>query len=1099
MLASFKVGMRALAPAALSVGLIAGAAQAQAPASLPSLAEPALSPDGSEIAFVSGGDIWTAPVQGGEARLLVTDPATESRPVYSPDGRQLAFTSTRSGSASVYVLTFATGEVKRVTWSDVAEVLDGWSRDGRWLYFSSPANDVGRQNDIFRVSSGGGTPLEVSRERYLNEFESAPSPDGKSIALMAKGLSNTQWWRNGHAHIDETELWLKPIAEAAGYRRLLPASAKHAWPMWSADGQAIYFMSDESGAENIWRMPAAGGQPEQVTRFTDGRLLWPSIGYDGKSIVFERGFAVWRLDLASGQAAQVPIALRGAPASEGRKHLNETKFSQAAMSPDGKKLALVAHGEVFAASAKDGGAAQRISRTGAAESGIEWAPDSHALVYVSERGLDSHLVHYDFDANAEQVLTTATGVDASPTFSPDGKMIAYVHAAKDLHILTLGPGGKPARDSVIFSGPLGGNHPALAWSPDSQWVAFVAVDRKSFRNVNVIPAAGGTARPVSFLANGQTGGRIAWSPDGKFILFDTAQRTEDAKMVRVDLLPHVPKYREDAFRDLFKPGQTPDKPSEPSTTPATPAKEDTASSGDDAKVDKAAVDKPGGGKAKKKAEPVKIVFEGIRERATLLPLGMDAEEPVISPDGKTLVYLTDRGEQQNLYSYSLDELAKEPPSPQQITSTRKAKQNVAFTPDSKEIVYLDGGGVFTTPVESPKPKAIAASAEMDVDFDTEKLVVFDEAWRALDRGFFDASFNGHDWAGLRRRWLPYIAGVRTGDELRRDINLMIGELNASHSGIGKSSDAPDMVKPEPVGALGLRFERQPYEAGRGLVIREVVALGPAAIEGSIVPGETLVAVDHKPVGAGVNLDALLADEVGKKVVLQIGSAKDPAHVRDAVVRPVSSGAVAGLAYRQWVNDRRAYVEKISGGKLGYVHIPDMSGPSLEQLYIDLDAQNQEKQGVVIDLRNNNGGFINGYALDVFSRRNFLTMTPRDLFAVPSRQALGQRALGAPTALVINESSLSDAEDFTEGYRALGLGKVVGQPTAGWIIYTSPQRLIDGSAVRVPSTRIRDLSGQDMEMHPRPVDINVERPLGETIAGRDAQLEAAVAELLKEGR
>ena len=216
------------------------------------------------------------------------------------------------------------------------------------------------------------------------------------------------------------------------------------------------------------------------------------------------------------------------------------------------------------------------------------------------------------------------------------------------------------------------------------------------------------------------------------------------------------------------------------------------------------------------------------------------------------------------------------------------------------------------------------------------------------------------------------------------------------------------------------------------------------------------------------------------------------------MRPVSAATAAGLAYRQWVEGRRAYVDKISGGRLGYVHIADMSDASLAQLYLDLDAQNQGKQGVVIDLRNNNGGYVNGYALDVFTRRNYLMMTPRGRFAVPSRQALGQRALGLPTVLVVNESSLSDAEDFTQGYRALGLGKVVGVPTAGWIIYTGAQELIDGSTVRVPFIRIQTAEGEDLEGHPRPVDVMVERPLGETETGHDAQLEAAVRVLLGEG-
>ena len=211
----------------------------------------------------------------------------------------------------------------------------------------------GREDEIFRVSSDGGTPLAVSREVYLNQFQGAPSPDGTKVALMAKGISNIQWWRNGHSHIDETELWLKPVAEGAPYTQVLAASAKHAFPMWRPDGGALYYMGDESGAENIWMTPLGGGAPVQITHFTDGRVLWPSIGYDGRSIVFERGFGIWRLDLASGQAAPVQIALRGAPASEGVRHLNLSAFKGLALSPDGKKIAVVGHGQVFAGPSKD--------------------------------------------------------------------------------------------------------------------------------------------------------------------------------------------------------------------------------------------------------------------------------------------------------------------------------------------------------------------------------------------------------------------------------------------------------------------------------------------------------------------------------------------------------------------------------------------------------------------------------------------------------------------------------------------------------------------------------------------------------------------------
>ncbi len=1025
----------------------------------------------------------------------LSDPATESRPLYSPDGSRHAFLSTRTGLGNIYVLTLATGQLQRITYSDAPDALDAWSHDGQWLYFTSAATDIAGLGDIFRVRSTGGTPLEVSRERYLNEFESAPSPDGSQIALIAKGISSSQWWRNGHAHIDETEVWLKPVAQSGSYRKLLSASSKHAWPMWSADGKELFFMSDASGSENLYRADVATGKPTQLSHFTSGRVLWPSIGYDGKTIVFERHFGIWKLDTKSGKAEQVKITLRGAPSSPGITHTPLTQWSGLALSPDGKKIAVAAHGDIFAASAKDGGEPPRLTRTDSAEFDPDWSSDSSRVIYRSERDGGSSLYEYDFNTATERALTHSTAIDLNPTYSPDGTMVAYLRNRRELHVMTLAKDTAAIKDITVATGELSDS--ALAWSPDSKWLAFVPTDTNSFANLHVVLATGGEVHPITFLANGETASTIAWSPDGKYILFDTAQRSETPQMARVDLIPHVPAFREDQFRELFQKQTTPGAP----TTPAkTDTKEPAPINAPDSKSDIAKPDAPkteadAKPAAKKKPEPVNIVFEGIHERLTLLPLGLGANSPVISPDGKTLLFTSSVAGQENLYTYSLDELSKEPAIARQLTSTPGDKSSYHFSPDSKEVLYLESAGpnssgVRTIGIEARTPKPVALSAAIDVDFDHEKQVVFDEAWNTLNHRFFDPKFNGRDWSALRTEWQPYIAGARTPAELRRDISLMIGELNASHSGIGRPGQAPVRV-----GRLGLRYEREAFENGRGLIVREVVPLGPAAVERSIHPGDRILSINGTILEASTNLDSLLEDQVGKRTVLAVAPAADSAKKHEVILRPITVQVESGLLYRAWVADRRAYVAKISDGKLGYVHVAAMGDSDLNQLYLDLDAQNQSRKGVVIDIRNNNGGYVNGRVIDVFSRRNYLLMTPRDATPMPSRQALGQRALGLPTVLVTNESTLSDGEDFTEGYRTLQLGKVVGNPTAGWIIFTGSQRLIDGSQVRVPGYRIRDTRGEDMEMHPRPVDVEVDRPLGETESGKDAQLEKAVQTLL----
>jgi C-terminal processing protease CtpA/Prc len=321
---------------------------------------------------------------------------------------------------------------------------------------------------------------------------------------------------------------------------------------------------------------------------------------------------------------------------------------------------------------------------------------------------------------------------------------------------------------------------------------------------------------------------------------------------------------------------------------------------------------------------------------------------------------------------------------------------------------------------------------------------------------------------------------------------MVGELNASHTGV----NAPFNPAAQPsTGRLGLRFDRVEYERTGQLRVTKVVPLGPAALAREIKPGDYVLAVDGAPIDARTNIDELLGYKVNRRVSLTVAATADGAAKREVDVRPANAQTEKALLYREWIEDNRAYVARVSNGRLGYVHMFDMSANALAQLHVDLDAENHARDGVIIDVRNNNGGFVNPYAIDVFARRGYLTMTERDLPPAPARTVLGQRAPELPTVLVTNQHSLSDAEDFTEGYRQLKLGRVVGEPTAGWIIFTWNQALIDGSVLRLPRAKITDNAGQNMELNPRPVDVAVTRPVGETLGERDSQLDAAVRELL----
>lgn len=1080
------------------------------------LYEPAISPDRREIAFISGGDIWTAPAEGGEARLLVSHPATELRPLYSPDGRQLAFVSTRTGNGDIYVLDFASGEVRRVTFDDGGEQLDAWSHDGKWLYYSSTARDIGASNDVYRVSPAGGTPMQVSADRYANEWAAAPAPDGSTLAFVGRGY--VQWWRHGHAHIDESVIMLMREHSPTKYEALTDGNAKEVWPMWGEGGKSLYYMSDRGGAENLWKLPL-GGRPVQLTKFTSGRVLWPNISYDGRTVVFERGYGIWRMETDSGRASEVRITLRGAPAGPAVERLRQTEFLQdLALSPDGKKVAFVARGEVFAASATDGGDAVRVTTTAAPESQPVWSPDSRRLAYVSERNGHGQLFTYDFGTSAETQLTNASETDDTPGFSPDGKWLAFQRAGRELRALN----SETKQERVVAAGtfsrpPLSPDRP-FAFSPDSKWVAYMPVGQKLFRNVYVAQVEGdGKGRPVSFLANNGSN-TVSWSTDGTFILFDTGQRTESGQVARVDLIPRTPRFREDQFRDLFKEetprnvsptlrrqeNNPPSPPASPTPTPTPSPAPSPAEPGPNptpsptpARTDGVAGRAPAGAEK----NPVEVVFEGIRRRLSLLPVGVDVYYQTVSPDGKYLLMLAGAAGQNNIYLYPLDELSREPAVARQLTSTPGFKVDAQFSPDSQQVFYLENGRIQIAPLDQRQPpRSLAVAAELDVDFAREKLEVFEQGWELMRDNFYDTQYHGADWRGLRAEIEPYVAGARTPDEVRRLMRLMVGELNASHLGVS----APFSPAQINTGRLGLDFDRAEYERSGKLKVNEVIPLGPAALaRDSAAPertravkaGEYVVAVDGRALDARSNLDDLLNYKIGRRVTLTVASSADGADRKELDVRPVNVNTEKGLRYRRWVEERRAYVERVSGGRLGYVHMYDMSSGALAQLYVDLDAENQSKEGVVVDVRHNNGGFVNVYAIDVLARRSYLRMTPRGFAAAPARPYLGQRALELPTVLVTDQYSLSDAEDFAEGYRSLKLGKVVGEPTSGWIIYTTDIQLMDGTVFRLPFIRVETAEGVNMERNPRPVDVPVERPFGESYTDKDSQLDAAVRELL----
>lgn len=1087
---------------------------------------PALAPDGRQIAFVYAGDIWLVDAQGGPAERLTAHPSNHSRPRWSPDSQRLAFTSDRTGQGDIYILSPDGEDVQRVTFHDAGGSVECWTPDGAYLFFSS---DRDRQSTaLYRVAVSGGTPAPWISQPYEQLNSLSVSPDGSQMAL---NLSRDRWWRRGPNPYGGSEIWLASSGPGANdFRRLSNYVGMNRWPLWADDGQGIYFVSDRDGNENIWYLALEDGSTRPITHFGEGRVLWPAIGDRGRTIVFERDFGLWRLDLASGDAEPITIRVRpDAKTTPVQVWAFQRQLRELALSPDGKKVAFVAHGEVFADFADKEtdkecrqGASFRLTNTAARERDIAWMPDSRRLVYVSDRHSDEEVYLYDFTARGETRLTESAERAArpknGPTPSPDGVWIAYAFGDDEIRLIdTRTREDRPfVRGNFVYG-------TSLAWSPDSAWLAFVAQDDRLFSNLYLQRVGEDQPHQVTFLSN-LSAHRPIWAPNGQFIVFTTGQYRAEAQIARVDLRPQPPLFREEEFEKLFAekgPGDKETKrPGDKETKGPGDREAERPESLETGEPDDKAPDQE---EKPRPAPPdprlLTPVFAGIERRLRFLtPTQLDARAQCISPDSRDLVFSAVVAGKPNLWAMPLDEPRADQP-PRQLTGGPGNKWAAQFAPDGKSFYFLDNGQINLRKYPNGDQSLLQVSGEVTVDFHQEKRQIFDECWRLLRDHFYDPTFRGLNWGAAREQFAPLVAGAQTTDDLHAVLNLMVGELRASHLGA-----YPTWSNGVSNGYLGLLFDPVEQAATGRLRIAAVVPDSPAVSAGdnqAIGPGDYLLAVDDTAIGPRTNLDLLLQRTVGRRVRLLVGPprenpdqqpetadprADDPASLaaqrsrpgtREIAVRPVSAGQYDALRYRQWVQENEAYVHRVSGGRLGYVHIREMNYDCYQQFLSDLDAETHSKEGVVIDVRYNGGGHIATFILDVLTRRSVLLSTFRDRPPADAAHLAGNRVLNKPTVLVANERSGSNTEIFIEGYRRLGLGKVVGRPTAGAVIGTFDMTLLDGTRFRLPRYRYETLEGDTLEGTGRAVDVDVMLPLGETAAGRDPQLDAAVRTLLAE--
>ena len=1106
----------------------------------PYLREPTLSPDGSEIALCYAGDIWIVSATGGTARRITSHPSSDEHPIFSPDGTRLVFASQRTDGGNIYVISLSSSSTPmRLTYHSGSTPPSCWSPDGVWLYFSSRYNGLG--GEIHKIRIDGGTPIRIAGDPLETHYNLAISPDGKRLAFNNNGH---QWWRHGPNPSGHADIWIMSEDSlganrgASDHRRLTRYLGRNLNPMWDPDGNGLYYLCDRDGEENIWYMRLTGDEEsEQITHFTDGRVLRPSISADGKWVVFERNFEIWRLNVNTQECKPLEIIVQTDEKTNPISHRAYTcEISEFRLAPDGKKVGFIVHGEVFADLADKGdkvkkdGDSFKVTDTHARESQLQWHPKSDRVVYVSDRTGHNELFEYDFKMRLvaeppvkerlETQLTDSPQPKYSPKFSPDGKWLAYIQSNTEIWLMECDdPVDAAAPDDsedAATTPTLPSIHPSsqepsnqelprkrpfvtdqvfigvpvptdFEWSPDSKWLAFIASDQNFFHNLYVQSIDEQTPKQLTFLSNVHSGD-IHWSDDGKFIVFNTGQYRTENQIARVDLMPVQPIFKEDDFDKLFDEKEEEQNEDGENTDEAAEENRKEDENGDNDKKKKS---------RKKKIEPVEIEFDTIKQRLRFLTdFKQNAHAVQIRPDSKTLLYRISVMGQSNLWSMSLEE-GKQGDPPKQLTSTAGTKSDIHFLPDGQKFYYLEVGRIHSLGMgedggKDGDAKGLDTRAEIEVNFHLEKMQAFDEAWRMIRDHFYDRQLHGCDWDGVRAQFRPIVEGVHTKADFREVLNLMVGELNASHLGAaGGSAGAHD-------GYLGVDFDREALEQNGHFKITYLLPFAPLVLPKEAAQvDEYLVAIDNVELNEQVNLSEQLYRKTGKRVRVKLNDKPILDGARELIVQPISRGQHDGLRYKDWVRRNSEYVHEKSDQRLGYVHIREMSYGAYLRFIADLDTEAHSKEGVVIDVRFNGGGHIAPFILDVLHRRAYTKSSYHGRTATSDTNLAGNRILEKPVILVTNEHSGSNTEMFSEGFRGLGLGKVVGMPTAGAVIWTWGWQLLDGTWFRLPRLQVSTLDDENTEGNARPVDVEVDRPLGEAERGVDSQLNVAIEQLINQ--
>lgn len=1066
---------RALVPAVLLAAALAAPPVQSAEARLPR--HPAPSPDGSQVAFSWQGDLWVVPAIGGTARRLTAHAGADRHPVWSRDGRHVAFASHRHGSADVFVMPADASEPpRRLTFASTDELPLDFDVAGERVLFASRRDESMRRGQaLYEVPVAGGTPALA--DPALAQW-AVWSPSGTTLAMVRGG---TYWWRTGYRGAANRDVWLR--RSDGRYEQVTHFAGDDDTCGW-VDEQTLVVLSGRERVKNLHRVDIATGTTTPLTDHRDTGARWPRLSADGRLAAYEQADGIWVVRTDGGEPRRLSIDVPADPIADPVTWATERAgASELAVSPDGKTAAFVLDADVFVVPVVSKQWQEvapprtvQVTATPGREQDIAWSPDGERLVFSSDRrgqpdlwvarpaaGAEGWSDALEFDV---EPLVASPEPEERPRWSPDGERIGFVRGRGQLVVADAD--GKNER--VVL------DHwyePEWRWSPDGRFIACSMPDVAFNSEVFVLPVDGG--EPYNVSRHPDDDGAPAWSPDGHRLVWISKRHADTLDVWSAWLTREAAERQPEDWLRYWE-----------AEAAAKKAKKKAGVS-EEAGAEK---DEQGEETAPDALPEVEIDFDGLWERAEpLTTLAGDEARALVTPDGRRILFVGEHEGERDLYSVRFDGQ-----DIQRLTRGGQSPRQLQLA--DEEVFFLDGDGrIQRVAVDGKAGDPVPFTARYRRERAERQAAVFDEAHRTLAAWFYDPDMHGVEWDAVGRTYRPWALAASHQLDFADVMNLMLGELNASHMGYrmgGKDG-------PEETGFIGALFD--PQAGGPGVLVREVLDDSPGArTDVRLQAGDRLLRVGSVELGPGVNVYRAFAGTIGQPVPITIQPADG--ETRTAVVTPVPFREQRQRRYETWVEQRRRLVERLSAGRLGYIHVQAMGMESFEEFEQALHSAAEGKEGLIIDVRSNGGGWTTDYLMAVLDVRRHAYTIPRGAPADTRAYPQGRLPLAAwtrPALALCDEESYSNAEIFSWAFQNLGLGRLVGTPTFGAVISTGGTRLLDGALLRLPFRGwFVAGTGTNMENHGAVPDVVVDRPPAEdTAADRDTQLERAVAVFLED--